>query len=194
MPEGLPAVAPFNFALLPETLRPWAEDICERVQCPSGYVGATIMAALGSVLGRKVGIRPQAQTDWTKFPNQWALIVGRPGVLKSPAMEVALSPLKRLAAPAVESHRAEMEEYQQAARLAKLRAEAGEKAARAKLAKNPTADVSGDLALLSQRGDGNKGMVFVLARMPGLNTFCPLRGDRSVAKNFWTRSRPVKCQ
>jgi putative DNA primase/helicase len=60
-------------------------------------------------------------------------------------MEQALAPLKRLAAQAVESHRVAMAEYEQAARLAKLRAEAGEKAARAKLAKNPGADVSGDL-------------------------------------------------
>lgn len=145
LPEGLPAVAPFDFALLPDTLRPWAEDICERVQCPPDFVGATIMAALGSVIGRRIGIRPQAQTDWTEVPNQWALIVGRPGVLKSPAMEAALSPLKRLASQAVELHRSAMEEYQRAARLAKLRAEASEKAARAKLAKNPSADVSGDL-------------------------------------------------
>lgn len=145
LPEGLPAVAPFDFALLPDTLRPWAEDICERVQCPPDFVGATIMAALGSVLGRKVGVRPQEQTDWTEFPNQWALAVGRPGVLKSPAMEQALLPLKRLAAQANESHAITTEEYEGAARLAKLRAEAGEKAARAKLAKNPGADVSGDL-------------------------------------------------
>ena len=146
LPEGLPAVAPFDFALLPDTLRPWAEDICERVQCPPDYVGATIMAALGCAIGRKVGIRPQEKTDWTEFPNQWSLIIGRPGVLKSPAMEAALLPLKRLAAQAVELHNGEMEQYHQAARLAKLCAEAGEKAARIKLAKNPGADVSGDLA------------------------------------------------
>ena len=145
LPEGLPAVALFDFALLPETVRPWAEDICERVQCPPDFLGAAIMAALGSVLGRKVGIRPQEKTDWTEFPNQWALTVGRPGVLKSPAMEAALVPLKRLTAQAAESHRAATAEYQQTARLAKLRAEAGEKAARAKLAKNPGADVSADL-------------------------------------------------
>ena len=146
LPEGSPPVEPFDFALLPQPLQPWARDICERVQCPPDYVGVTVMAALGSAIGRKVGIRPQAQTDWTEFPNQWALIVGRPGVLKSPAMEAALLPLKRLAAQAVELHHGEIEQYQQAARLAKLRAEAGEKVARAKLAKNPGTDVSGDLA------------------------------------------------
>ena len=33
-PEGLPAVDRFDYALLPERLRPWAEDICDRVRCP----------------------------------------------------------------------------------------------------------------------------------------------------------------
>lgn len=145
LPEGLPPVATFDFALLPETLQLWAQDICERVQCPADYVGVSIMAALGSVIGRKVGIRPQAQTDWTVFPNQWALIVGRPGVLKSPAMEQALSPLKQLQGVAVEAHRAAMEEYAQMARVARLRAEAAEKAARDKLKRNPSADLSGEL-------------------------------------------------
>lgn len=142
LPEGLPSVAAFDYALLPDTLQPWARDICERVQCAPDYVGAAIMAALGSVIGRKMGIRPQARTDWTVTPNQWALVIGRPGVLKSPAMEAALSPLKRLAAQATEVHKMEMEDYRRAARMAKLKAEEGEKAARKALAKDASADVS----------------------------------------------------
>ena len=142
LPEGLPAVAPFDFALLPDSLRPWAEDICERVQCPPDFFGAAIMAALGSVLGRKVGIRPQEKTDWTEYPNQWALVVGRPGVLKSPAIEAALSPIKRLAAKATEAHQTESEQHRITVQAAKLRAEEGEKAARKLLAKLPGSDVS----------------------------------------------------
>lgn len=142
LPDGLPPVEPFDFALLPDTLRPWAADICDRVQCAPDFVGATIMAGLGCAIGRKIGIRPQARTDWTVTPNQWALVVGRPGVLKSPAMEAALSPLKRLAAQAVESHTAEIAEHRRAIKLAKLKAEEGEKQARKALAKNPEADVS----------------------------------------------------
>ena len=145
LPSGLPDVAPFDFALLPETLRAWGEDICERVQCPPDYVGATIMAALGAVLGRKVGIRPQERTDWTEIPNQWSLLVGRPGVLKSPAMEAALAPIKCLAGKAVEKHDGAMLQYQREAQIAKLRAEAGEKAARSKLAKDVKANVYADL-------------------------------------------------
>jgi len=145
LPDGLPAVAAFDYDLLPDSLRPWARDICERVQCAPDYVGVTIMAGLGSIIGRKIGIRPQARTDWTVTPNQWGLLVGRPGVLKSPAMDAALSPIKRLAAQATEAHKADDEEYRRAVKLAKLKAEEGEKAARKALSKNTGADVSGYL-------------------------------------------------
>jgi hypothetical protein len=147
LPEGLPAVHPFDFALLPKTLRPWAQDICERVQCPPDFVGVALMTALGGVLGCKVGIRPQARTDWTVIPNQWGLTIGRPGVLKSPAMEAALAPVKRLQAIAAEQYQAAIAVHLQMVKLTKLRGEAGEKAARKKLASNPHADVSADLAL-----------------------------------------------
>ena len=51
--DSLPKVMPFDFDLLPETLRPWGRDICERLQCAPDYVAVTIMAALGAVVGRK---------------------------------------------------------------------------------------------------------------------------------------------
>lgn len=142
LPDGLLPVAPFDYALLPDTLTPWARDICERVQCAPDFVAVAIMAGLGSIIGRKIGIRPQARTDWTVAPNQWALIVGRPGVLKSPSLEAALSPIKRLAAVATEAHKAEMEQHRIALRVAKLAAEEGEKSARKLLSKMPGADVS----------------------------------------------------
>lgn len=142
LPDGLSPVALFDYALLPDNLQPWARDICERVQCAPDFVGVTIMAALGSTLGRKLGIRPQSRTDWTVMPNQWGLVVGRPGVLKSPAMEAALSPLKRLAATATATHQADLDEHRRAVKLAKLKAEEGEKAARKALAKDTGADVS----------------------------------------------------
>jgi putative DNA primase/helicase len=142
LPDGLLPVMAFDFALLPDTLLPWAKDICDRVQCAPDYVAAAIVAGLGSIIGRKLGIRPQAFTDWTETANQWVLIVGRPGVLKSPALEAALSPIKRLAAVATEAHKAEIEQHRIAVRVSKLAAEEGEKSARKLLGKLPGADVS----------------------------------------------------
>ena len=67
-------------------------DVCERMQCPPDYVAVSVMAALGSIIGRKVMVRPQRADDWSVVANQWALAIGRPGVMKSPAMEEALRP------------------------------------------------------------------------------------------------------
>jgi hypothetical protein len=146
LPDGLHQVEPFAFELLPGTLRPWVQDICERVQCAADFVAVAVMVGLGSLIGRKIGIRPQARTDWTETANLWGLIVGRPGVLKSPATEQALAPLKRLVAQATEAHAAAMNDYQAAAQVAKLRGEAAQAAAKKKLASNPHADVSDLLA------------------------------------------------
>ncbi len=147
LPSELPAVEPFAPELLPATIKPWAMDICDRMQCPYDYVGAAVMAALGATIGRKVGIRPQARTDWTEYPNQWAVIIGRPGVLKSPAMEAVLAPLKRLQAQEHEAHQSAVADYERAKQIAKLKAEAAEKRARDVLKRNPRADVSAELAV-----------------------------------------------
>jgi hypothetical protein len=64
LPDGLLPVAPFDYAFLPDTIAPWVADISERMQCPPDFVGVAAMVALGSVLGRKVAVRPQRKTDW----------------------------------------------------------------------------------------------------------------------------------
>jgi len=147
LPDGLPPVAPFDFALLPESLKTWAADIVDRMQCPPDYVAVTVIVAVAAVIGRKIGIRPQASTDWVVILNLWALLIGRPGVLKSPAMEAILSILKRLAAVALDQYNAELREYEMTKLAEKLRGEAAEKAARAALKKDPNADVSGLLSI-----------------------------------------------
>ncbi len=147
LPDELLPVAPFDFALLPELLTPWALDICDRMQCPPDFVGAGTMAALSAVIGRKVGIRPQERTDWTVVCNLWAKVVGRPGVLKSPALEAALAPLKRLVAIAAEQYQDADALFQINAQTAKLRKEAAEKQARDLLKKNPNADLSAVLTV-----------------------------------------------
>ncbi len=147
LPDELPPVEPFDMDLLPRTLKSWAADIVDRYQCPPDFVGATIMAALASVIGRKIGIRPQARTDWTAVPNIWGLLVGRSGVMKSPAMEAALAPLKRLAAQAGEAFQTQQTEHQSKARLLKIQSEEAEKAARKELQKNPQVDVARLLAI-----------------------------------------------
>jgi len=142
LPEGLPAVDPFDAALLPDSIRAWVMDIATRVSCPPDYVAVPAMLALSCALGRKVAIRPQRKSDWTVIANLWGLVIGRPGMMKSPAMSQATSPLKRLAARAQDENTAALADWKQADKLRELQADAGEKKARAELAKNPRADVS----------------------------------------------------
>ena len=94
--DELPPVPAFNPAFLPDTLSPWVADIADRMQCPPDFVGVSVLVAIGALVGRKVAIRPQRRTDWFEVANLWGCIVGRPGMLKSPAMNEALKPLNRL--------------------------------------------------------------------------------------------------
>ena len=101
IPKGLLPVASFDPAtLLPAAIAPWVADIADRMQCPPDFVGLSALTALASVLGRKVAIRPKREDDWIRVSNLWSMIVGRPGILKSPAMDEVLKPLNRLEAAA----------------------------------------------------------------------------------------------
>ncbi len=125
LPEGLSRVDAFDETMLPESLRPWAADIAERMQVPLDFVAVPAMIAAGASLGRKIAIRPQARTDWAETPNLWGCIVGRPGALKSPAMKAALAPLERLEAEArkeAETARASYELEVEAHKLRKAHA------------------------------------------------------------------------
>jgi len=112
LPADLPAVPPFNFACLPDTFRIWIEDIAERMQCPPDFPAVGAMIALGSLVGCKIGIRPKRYDDWLVIPNLWGCVVGRPGLMKTPALEQPLLPLRRLVNKALESYTAKMREHE----------------------------------------------------------------------------------
>src|SRR5215472_9544445 len=56
LPNSLLPVAVFDPELAPDKTRPWIADVCERMQCPQDFVAASTMAALGSMIGRKVTV------------------------------------------------------------------------------------------------------------------------------------------
>ena len=78
LPNGLAPVESFSSDLLPDALAPWVEDIANRLQCPLDYVAVTALTSLGAVIGLRMGVRPQAKTDWVEIPNLWGCSSGDP--------------------------------------------------------------------------------------------------------------------
>ncbi len=114
LPEGLPPVDAFDPALLPPALRPWITDIAERMQCPADFPAAAAVVCLASVVGRQCGIRPKARDDWTVVPNLWGGIIGRPALLKTPALAEPMRMIDALEAAAREEHEAADREHRAA--------------------------------------------------------------------------------
>jgi hypothetical protein len=131
-PEPLPIlrpVAPFDYAYLPAAIAPWIKDIAERMQCPPDYLAVTALSFMGSLLGRKIAIRPQEFGDWAEVPNVWGMIIGRPGWLKSPAVSEVGAPIRKLEAEARKKYDADMARYEAEKRLYDMKVKSAEKAA-----------------------------------------------------------------
>ena len=121
LPDGLPPVELFEPKLLPEAFRPWIEDITERMQCPPDFPAVAAMIAEAAVVGRRVGIRPKRRDNWLVVPNLWGGVVGRPGVLKTPAIQEPLRPVWRLEFDAGRAYEEELKEWKADLLIAKER-------------------------------------------------------------------------
>lgn len=129
LPSGKIPVPPFDPCFLPGSLRDWAIDISERLQCPLDFVGVSMFVAMGSLIGRKVAVRPQRNTPWAEVPNIWGCIVGDPGVFKSPAMKEALAPINKLEAEAIDKNNEALEKFKREEHLFSLKVKAADRVA-----------------------------------------------------------------
>ena len=112
LPEGLPSAAPLEPTMLPEPLRGWIVDVSERMQIPPDFAAAGAVVVAGSLVGRRVGIHPKRHDDWLVVPNLWGAVVGRPSLMKSPALAEVMKPLARLVAVACEAYQNSMLAYE----------------------------------------------------------------------------------
>lgn len=112
LPDGLPAVDAFDYELLPPILRRRVEDIAERMQCPPDFPAVAIMVMLSSLVGRRCGIAPKHADDWAVIPNLWGMVIGRPGIMKSPPLTEIMRPLQVLQARAIDVYNSAQAEHQ----------------------------------------------------------------------------------
>ena len=139
LPDALPPVQPFDPDLLPDALRGWVTDIAHRMQCPPDFPAVGALVALSSLIGARAVVQPKARDDWQVVPNLWGLIVGRPGVMKSPALGESLKPLNRLQATEYEQWQAAHDAWELDCKVSELQATDREKKAKALASKDPAA-------------------------------------------------------
>jgi hypothetical protein len=109
----LPWVPQFDQRLLPKVFRAWVSDIADRMQCPIEFLAVGAIVAAGAAVGNRVGVQPkQHDTGWVEVPNLWGAVVGRPGVMKSPALAQVLSPLRQLESAALSNFTATQAQYE----------------------------------------------------------------------------------
>jgi putative DNA primase/helicase len=112
LPEGLPPVKPLDPAMIPAPLRGWLMDIADRMQIPPDFSTAAAVVALGSIIGRGCGIHPKRHDDWLVIPNLWGGVIGRPSLMKTPAIAEAQRHLTRLESEAREEHQTAAGSYE----------------------------------------------------------------------------------
>ena len=139
LPDGIPAVEPFEVDILPEPFRDWVSDIAERMQCPIEFPAVTAMVSFSALVGRRVGIRPKRCDDWLVIPNLWGVLIGRPSQMKSPPMKEASKPLSRLIDHADAEHAAGKREAGQFATERKFKKSTLESTIRTKLKNDESA-------------------------------------------------------
>jgi len=137
---ALRPVPPFRPELLPVALRAWIADVSDRAQCSMEFPAVGAVVVLAAIVGRKVAIRPKQQDVWTVVPNLWGLAVGRPGVLKTYALEQAVAPLDRLAAEARERHDLALEDHKRELLVIEAKKDAAKKALHKAAAKPGASD------------------------------------------------------
>ena len=144
-PEPLPAlpeVLEFDYQYLPDTLRGYVKDISERMQCPPDFAAVGALVMIATIIGRKVSIRPKQKDDWTVIPNLWGAVVGNSGVMKSPTLSAALSPLAKLEVAAFDDFSKASVKHVEIAELAKLQQSVNKTLAKASLKKGFSVDAS----------------------------------------------------
>lgn len=104
LPPARPSAPALPPELCPPALAAWWQDLSARAEMPLEYVAAASIVVLSSLVGRRCAIRPRRVDDWTVIPNLWGAVVGRPGTMKSLAVEVAAAPLQTLVDAAHKEH------------------------------------------------------------------------------------------
>ena len=93
----LKPVLPLDVEILPQVMRDLVTDSAERMQCPPDFLAAGMIVASSSIIARNIVVQPKKHdVGWLVYLNLWGVIIGKPSLLKSPTLSIAMSCLEKL--------------------------------------------------------------------------------------------------
>ena len=77
-------VSKYDAAWFPPGIGEWAAENAELRRVPLDFIAVSTLSTLGSVIGSRVGLRPQENNPgWVEVANLWGMNVAKPGKRKS---------------------------------------------------------------------------------------------------------------
>lgn len=124
--EVLSEVLPCPAHTLPNKITDWMQEIADQMQIPIDFLAVPFIAYTGSLIGRKRALELRPNSGWIEFPNLWGVLIGRPSVMKSPAMEATIQPLTTLACNALKKFESESKAHKVKLDIWKIRKKGAE--------------------------------------------------------------------
>ena len=89
----------FNLQLLPKTLCDFVTDEADRMGSDPGMLALFALGAVTAVLDDRLNIQVKEYDDtWTESPRLWIAVVAPPSTKKSPTLNAALRPIRKIEA------------------------------------------------------------------------------------------------
>jgi hypothetical protein len=105
-----PDYVPFPVAVMPPALAELVSEGAAALGCDAAQIALPMVAACSAAVGNSRRII--LKSSWIEPAAIWAVPVLPSGALKSPALDLALDPIRKAQAKAITGWRQEMEEYQ----------------------------------------------------------------------------------
>jgi hypothetical protein len=101
---------PFCTDALPEPIQSYVRSGAKAMTCADSYVALPMLSALAAAIGntRRIGLKK----GWSEPAVVWTGIVGDSGTMKSPAIDLALKPLRKIQDAAFDVYEEKMAAYQ----------------------------------------------------------------------------------
>ena len=98
LPDKILPVDKITDDLIPSVFKQWLESKINMLQVPTDFVLIPALLSAGTLIGSKICIYPKVYDSWPVITNLWGGFVGKVASFKTPSINEALVPIRRLQA------------------------------------------------------------------------------------------------